>query len=130
VEPVSLIVAALTAGAVAGAKGAMTNMVTDAYEGLKALVLRRLNGQPAGEMALERLEENPEAWQPALRAELEHVDAGDDEGLVTAAQQLMAMLDAEGAKAGRYQVDARGAQGVQIGDHGTQSNVYNAPPSV
>jgi hypothetical protein len=127
VEPVSLIVAALIAGAAAGVKGTMTNAVTDAYQGLKALVLRRFAGRPAGETALERLPDDPEAWTPTLLAELEHVKAGSDEGLVEVAQHLMALLDAEGTRAGRYQVDARGAQGVQVGDHGTQHNVFNAP---
>lgn len=127
-DPVSLIVAALTAGAVAGAQGTMTNVVTDAYTGLKALVLRRFNGQAAGETALERLQDNPEAWRPALTAELERVAAGGDADLVQAAQRLMEMLDVEGTEAGKYQVDARGAQGVQIGDHGTQHNAFNAAP--
>ncbi|MFD8008458.1 hypothetical protein [Streptomyces mirabilis] len=57
------------------------------------------------------------------------LQADGDKSLVEAAQRLMALLDAEGTRAGRYQVDARGAQGVQIGDHGTQSNVFHTPPN-
>ena len=29
--------------------------------------------------------------------------------------------------AGKYTVNARGAQGVQVGDHNRQDNVFNAP---
>ncbi|MFF3005673.1 hypothetical protein ACFVTF_22990 [Kitasatospora sp. NPDC057940] len=127
-DPEALIATALAAGSVAGSKGVMTSMAADAYTGLKNLVRRRFRGQPAAEVALEQLDGNPEAWQAPLRAELERIGAGDDQRLVVAAQELLALLDAAGTEAGRYQVDARGAQGVQIGDHGKQSNVFNSPP--
>ncbi|AJC53633.1 hypothetical protein GZL_01029 [Streptomyces sp. 769] len=107
----------------------MTSTVTDAYAGLKTLVLRRLSGEPEGERALQGLEENPEGGQAALRAELERIGAGDDEQLVAAARELSEMLDPREREADRYTVDARGAQGVQIGDHGTQNNDFNVPPS-
>jgi hypothetical protein len=42
--------------------------------------------------------------------------------VVEAAQRLMALLDAAGTRAGKYTVDLRGAQGVQIGDHNEQRN--------
>ncbi len=129
-DPVSVIVAALTAGAVAGAQGTATDVVKDAYAGLKALVRRRLAGRVSGEVAVEQHERQPEAWRGAVEAELVDVDAGGDVAVVEAAQRLMALLDAEGSRAGRYQVDARGAQGVQIGDHGTQTNTFTTPPSV
>jgi len=38
------------------------------------------------------------------------------------------MVDPEGTDAGKYRVDVRGAQGVQIGDHGTQTNTFTTPP--
>lgn len=57
------------------------------------------------------------------------VDAGRDEALLAAARRVMELLDSTGAATGRYQVDARGAQGVQIGDHGTQTNTFGGPPT-
>lgn len=128
-DPLSLIITALVAGVSAGAQGTVSTMVSDAYAGLKALVRRRFKNRPAGEMALEKLAEDPEAWQPALKAELTRTGAADDQELVEAAQHVLSLFDAEGTKAGRYQVDARGAQGVQIGDHGTQTNTFHAPPA-
>lgn len=131
VDPVSVIVAALTAGAVAGAQGTATDVVKDAYAGLKAVVRRRLAGRVSGAVAVavEQQERQPEAWRGAMEAELVAVDAGGDVAVVEAAQQLMALVDAEGSRAGRYRVDARGARGVQISDHGTQSNTFTTPPS-
>ena len=39
----------------------------------------------------------------------------------------MKLIDPVGVRAGKYTVDVRGAQGVQIGDHDRQDNVFNAP---
>ena len=43
-------------------------------------------------------------------------------------EALMSLVDRPGTRAGKYTVDARGAQGVQIGDRNRQDNVFNAPP--
>jgi hypothetical protein len=128
-DPVSLIVAALAAGAVAGAQNTATEAVKDAYSGLKAAVRRLFARRISGETALERHEAQPEAWQGALKAELVEVDAGSDRAAVVAAQQLMTLLDAAGSQAGKYQVDVRGALGVQVGDHNTQTNTFAALPA-
>lgn len=65
---------------------------------------------------------------------VEHDDRGvsgepdqpqDDE---RAAQRLMALLDAAGTAAGKYTVDLRGAQGVQVGDRNIQTNTLRASP--
>jgi hypothetical protein len=123
-DPVSLIVAALAAGAVAGTQNTATEAVKDAYTGLKTLVKRRLHGRPAGEVALEQHAAKPEQWDKALEAELVEVDAGNDGRTVEAAQRLMALVDAAGTRSGRYVVDARGAHGVQIGDGNTMHNTF------
>ncbi len=39
----------------------------------------------------------------------------------------MDLVDQAGAPEGKYTVDVRGSQGVQIGDHTRQDNVFNAP---
>jgi hypothetical protein len=127
-DPISLIVAALAAGAAAGAQSTVTEAVKDAYAGLKALVRRRLTGRTAGEVALEQHEVKPEQWRPALEAELVETDAGSDDAVVEAAQRLMALLDHAGSQQGKYLVDVRGAQGVQVGDRNTQTNTFSSPP--
>jgi len=129
VDPVSLIVAALAAGAVAGAQNTATDAVKDAYTGLKDLVRRRLSGRTSGEQALAQHDDEPQQASEALEAELVAVRAGDDAAVVNAAQRLMALLDPTGARAGKYTVDLRGAQGVQVGDHNTQTNTFSTPPA-
>jgi hypothetical protein len=125
-DPVTLIVAALAAGAGAGAKGVASDAVKDSYQGLRALVRRRLAGRASGEAALREHEGAPETAGDALHAELVEVYQPDrDRELIAAASGLMAMLD--GARAENYQVAAEGAQGVQIGDHNVQTNTFTTP---
>lgn len=125
-DPITLIVTALAAGAVSGVTESASSAVKDAYASLKALVRRRLAGQPDAELVLARHEQAPETWQAPLAAALGDAGADRDADLVAAAQALLHLVDAAGA--GKYAVDVRGAQGVQIGDQGRQDNVFNVPP--
>ena len=127
-DPITLIVTALAAGAGLGLKDTASSAVKDAYAGLKALVRKRLAGRPNAEVVLARHEQAPQTWQAPLLAELDEAGADQDPGLVAAAQALMNLVDEAGARAGKYTVDVRGAQGVQIGDHSRQDNVFHAPP--
>lgn len=127
-DPITLIVTALAAGAAKGLKDSASSAVRDAYAGLKSLVKSRLAGRPDAALVLARHEEAPETWQAPLMAELSEAGADHDADLVKAAQALMSLVDEAGARAGKYTVDASGAQGVQIGDHTRQDNVFRAPP--
>jgi len=128
-DPVTLIEAALAAGAGAGMKDTASAAVQDAYAGLKALVSRRFAGRPEGEIVLARHEKAPQMWQAPLAAELAAVEANRDNELVAAAQALLQLVDAEGFRSGKYNVDVRGGQGVQVGDHNVQRNLFGGPPS-
>ena len=77
---------------------------------------------------LARHEEAPRAWEGPLVAELTAAGAADDADLITAAQALMALVDETGSRAGKYRVQVQGSQGVQIGDHNTQHNIFGVPP--
>jgi hypothetical protein len=107
-DPVTLIAAALAAGAAAGLQGAASSAVKDAYNGLWGLVRRRLVGRPGGELVLARHEQDPQVWDKPLAAGLAAAGADGDPALVTAAQELMRLLDAVGSAAGKYRVTASG----------------------
>ena len=126
-DPVSLIVTALAAGAGQGITDTASAAVKDAYASLKARVRKRLGGGPSAELVLAKHEQAPETWQAPLMAELADSGAGDDRDLIAAAQALLDLLG-DTAGRGKYAVDARGAQGVQVGDHNRQDNVFKAPP--
>ena len=53
--------------------------------------------------------------------------ADGDAAIVLAATELLRQADPEGTGQGKYVVDARGAQGVQIGDHGTMRLTFDSP---
>ena len=74
-DPITLIVTALAAGAALGVQDTASAMVMDAYAGLKALVRRRLGGDPGAELVLTRHEQAPEIWQAPLMAELARAGA-------------------------------------------------------
>jgi hypothetical protein len=127
-DPITLIVTALAAGAVSGVAESASSAVKDAYASLRALVRKRLAGRPDAELVLARHEQAPQTWQAPLAAVLGDAGADRDTDLVAAAQALLRLVDTAGADAGKYTVDLRGAQGVQVGDRNRQDNVFNVPP--
>lgn len=127
-DPITLIVTALAAGAVSGITESASSAVRDAYASLKALARKRLTDRPDAELVLARHEQAPETWQAPLAAVLGEAGADRDTDLVAAAQALLRLVDTAGARAGKYTVDVRGAQGVQVGDRNRQDNVFHAPP--
>jgi hypothetical protein len=128
VDPVTLIVAALAAGAAEGVSDTASGAVKDAYRALKSRIRAWFGGAPSRELVLVEHEKSPETWQAPLVAALTETGAVGDPGVVEAAQRLMALLDAAGTLSGKYLVDLRGAQGVQVGDHNTQTNTFTTPP--
>jgi hypothetical protein len=124
-DPITLIVTALAAGAALGAKDTASTVVRDAYAGLKALVKKRLGGDPEVELVLAKYEKAPQTWQAPLMAELAQAAADRDPDVIVAAQALLDLTDRLGDQAGKFTVDARNATGVQIGDHNRQDNTFN-----
>ena len=126
-DPITLIVTALAAGAAQGLTDTASAAVKDAYARLKARVKKRLGGGPDTELVLAKHERAPETWQAPLMAELAESGAEGDRDLIAAAQALLDLVG-KTAPPGKYTVEARGAQGVQVGDHNRQDNVFRAPP--
>jgi hypothetical protein len=128
-EPISLILAALLAGAAKGVGKTAAKAVEDAYNGLRDALKRRLADKPAAQDAVEQYAAAPEDWQGNLELHLRQAKADQDQAVLDAASSLLRLTDPAGASTGKYNVNLAGAQGVQLGDHNRQSNVFNAPPS-
>ncbi|MEU8319761.1 hypothetical protein AB0C33_15470 [Nonomuraea sp. NPDC048881] len=122
---VELIAAALAAGAGAGVSGAASAAVEDAYAGLRDMLRRRLFGRQQAEHALDAEETEPGVWEARLGRDLTETGADQDEELLATAFALLSLVDRAGGASGRYHVDARQAQGVQIGDQNTQHNTFS-----
>jgi hypothetical protein len=127
-DPISLIVMALAAGAASGAldslKDDAKSTATTVYAKLRGLVTKKVAGNQTAEVALAQYDSNPKVWEAPLADSLKQLGAGDDVGLVAVAQELMDLVDKAGARAGKYHVTVTGSRGVQIGDGNTQTNTF------
>lgn len=123
-DPITLIVTALAAGAASALQDDAKGLVKTALDRLRQLVKRRFKDPANGEYLLEKHAKAPELWEAPLTHELNESGAAMDPELARAAQELMALLDAAGSRAGKYVVSVSGSQGVQVGDHNTQYNKF------
>ena len=128
-DPVTLIVTALGAGAGSALQDGASEAVKDAYARLKALVKKRFAGVPKAELVLAEHESAPLTWGKPLAAELSAAGADGDVDLVAVAQTLMSLVDEAGSRSGKYVVTVRDSQGVQVGDRNTQTNIFRSGPS-
>jgi hypothetical protein len=111
-DPVTLIVSALVAGAASAAQDAASNAVKDAYSGLKTLLQRRFQGKPSAEMALAEAETDPDTWEkPLAKAVAEH---GSDQEVLALAQRLLQLLQSQQSAPSSHVV-ASGDRSVAIG---------------
>lgn len=123
-DPVTLIVSALAAGAASALQDDAKEAVKDAFARLRTLVKDRLAGRQGGEFVLAQHEQAPDIYEKPLEHELEQSGAATDSALVSAAQELMKLLDEQGTAAGKYVVTVKDSSGVQVGDHNTQVNNF------
>jgi microcompartment protein CcmL/EutN len=128
-DPVTLIVTALAAGVASALQDGTAEAVKNAYVRLKTLVNKRFAGRPKAELVLAEHEAAPQTWEAPLAAELSAAGAGADADLVAAAQALMSLVDEAGTRSGKYAVTVRDSQGVQVGDHNTQTNTFGSRPA-
>lgn len=127
-DPATLVVAALAAGASAGTLDALKDDVKDkakaVYITLRGLATKRVAGIRGAELALAEHESDPVTWGIPLVKKLGEAGAADDAELVAAAKALLDLIDASGACVGKYNVTIEDAKGVQVGDHDIQVNTF------
>lgn len=130
-EPVSLIVAALIAGATKSSEGVAEESIKDAYAALKGLLKKWFKNNPAAEDALEKSETKPERYKPLLEDYVEETGAAQDTNVLEAAQHLLRLADPDGARNEQYNItgdiraDRGGVAAVKMGNISTGG--YQAP---
>ena len=87
-DPISLIVMALAQGA---AKAA-TDVVPDAYRGLRELLQNRFAGKPSAEMVLQEHAGDPDTYEAPLRKQLQEAELADDPQVLALARTLLEQL--------------------------------------
>jgi hypothetical protein len=121
-DPITIIVTAVTAGAVAASKDVAAQVVKDGYAALKALLVRKFGQEADVAGAIEGVEKKPgsEARQSVLKEELETAGAAQDADLVQQAQALLDLLKQHGLIAGpSYQAELRGSGAIAQGPGAT-----------
>jgi hypothetical protein len=116
-DPITLIVTALAAGAASAMQDDAKSAVKTAFERLRQLVKKRFKDPANGQYLLEKHSAKPDIWEEPLKEELAESGAGGDQALVSAAQELLKLVDERGAAAGKYNVTIQDSQGVQAGDN-------------
>jgi hypothetical protein len=115
-DPMTLILTALAAGAAAAAQDTASQAVRDGYAGFKALIQRRFAKRPEAETALTQYEEKPGVWEAPLKDALAETGADEDQEVLQMAQQLLKLVKPQQAAQGKYNVQIGEAKGVVIGD--------------
>ncbi|MEM9272439.1 MAG: hypothetical protein AAGA80_05675 [Cyanobacteria bacterium P01_F01_bin.143] len=122
-EPISLIISALVAGAAKAAGDA----APDAYNGLKVLIKRKFAGEPIAEMLLEEHEKDPETYEAPLKKKLTEAGVDKDGEIIQAAQDLLKQLKPEDSESDKYNTVFQGeVKGMQIGDGNIQKNTFSS----
>src|SRR5688572_19663446 len=97
-DPITVaIVAAVTASAAAGAGQVIEKAIVDAYDGLKALIMRKLGDDNKVSPTIEALEAEPD-FQPnqaALDGRVKQAKLNEDPDIKAAAQALLEQLKAQ-----------------------------------
>jgi hypothetical protein len=114
-DPISLIITAL----VQGAAKAATDVVPDAYRGLRELLRKRFAGKPAAEMVFQEHASDPQTYEAPLRKQLEQAALAEDPEVMALARQLLDQLGAPVAPAIEI---GRGAKGI-IGQTVTNATI-------
>ncbi len=127
-DPISVVIAALAAGAIAATKETAGTVVKDAYQGLKGLIKKKFAGEPKAEMVLEEHATDPETYEAPLKKKLAEAGIDRDEEIIKAAQELLKQEKPEESAAGKYTTqigrDFKGIQGDISGDFkGVQGDI-------
>lgn len=117
-DPIALILTALTAGATDSIKATANEAIKDAYSGLKTLIKDRFAGKPAIEVALTEYEKEPDVWKAPLEEGLKATGIDQDQDIIAAAQKLMGLVQPQQAAMGQFIVQIAGnVQGYAQGNY-------------
>ena len=117
IDPISLIITALVAGATAAAKDTAEQAVKDAYKGLKELIKNKFASEPKAQMVLEEHETDPETYGAALKKKLIEAGLDKDAEIIKLAQELLEKEKPEESAAGKYNINAQGSNIAVMGDN-------------
>jgi hypothetical protein len=124
-DPISLIIAALSAGAIAAAKDTAGTAVKDAYLGLKTLIKKKFESDAFGQGMVDGKPEEIKQVESLLKDKLTKAGVDKDAEIIKLAQELLKQEKPEDSAAGKTNVVFQGeVKGAQVGDHNKQENKF------
>ncbi|MBT3338393.1 MAG: hypothetical protein HN975_10805 [Anaerolineae bacterium] len=126
-DPVSLIISALTAGAVAALQETAGTAIKDAYQGLVSLLQKKNSKDPKAKAVLEGHAKDPNTWQKPLEKSIQESGAAEDKEILLAAQKLIELMQSQKSLP-KYDVKIEGdVQGFVQGDNAKVTMNFNKP---
>lgn len=128
-DPLTLILTALTAGLAASVKDTASTAVKDAYIGLKTLIQHKFEDKPKAQAALVEYEEDPDTYEKPLTKALTEDHLDQDEAILVAARHLMTLIQPQQAGTGHNIVqNTVPVQGQIIENTGTVTMHFGETP--
>jgi len=88
-DPISLILAALSAGAIAATKDIAGTAVKDAYQGLKTLIKKKFEGDVLGQAMVDAKAEEIKQAEGLLKDKITQAGVDQDQEIIKVAQDLL-----------------------------------------
>jgi hypothetical protein len=128
-DPITLILTALTAGVAAATQTVAGDTIKDAYSGLKHLLQQKLTGKPGAEVALQEHETDPSTWEAPLRTALMQTQVDQDEAIMKAAQKVLTLVYPQYTATDKYNVQITGnSQGLRLCCKNSRGNTMGEKP--
>jgi hypothetical protein len=121
-DPITIIVAALAAGAAKGLTDTTTAAVGDLYTQLRSAIQKKFQGNAAAQTVLDEYVKDPDTYAKPMAKQIAANTVEADEHILDLAQAILENTDPAGSSKGKYNIDARGVRNLQAGDHGVQHN--------
>ena len=117
-DPITLILSALTTGVATATQTVAGDAIKDAYARLKSLLQQKFAGKQGAEVALKEHETDPTTWETPLKKALAQAQVDQDQEIVEAAKKVMTLVQPQQAALGKYNVQITGnVQGFAQGDY-------------
>ena len=123
-DPISLIITALVAGAAAASKDIAGQAVKDAYKGLKDLIKKKFEGDAVAQVLVDAKPEDIKKAEVLLKDKIVEAGADKDEAIIKAAEEVIKKEDPQGFEEGKYNTSVT-VQGDVFGVAGTNQGTVN-----
>ena len=117
IDPISLIITALVAGATAAAKDTAEQANKDVYKGLKDLIKKKFIDDSFGQGIVDGKPEEIKQVEGLLKDKLAQSGADKDVEIIKLAQELLEKENSEESAAGKFIIKAQDSNIGVVGDN-------------